>query len=381
MKLFLIFHGRFPSDKAASLFAAKSAEAFAGSGLDVTLIVPKRSGIVDEDPYVYYSIERNFKIEYIKTFDFYKNSILKPLAFWLSYISFSLFTRIYLKRNSRREDIIYSNEILPLALASKIRKNCFYEMHDFPESKIWLFGKYLTKMKWILIHNRWKMEEAKRLFPTLDQKRLIYEPNAVDLKDFDIEVSKLEARKQLGLSENKKIIIYTGHLYGWKGVYTLAESAKLLSSDYEVIFVGGTDKDVSTFRQKYGSFETIKIVGHVKHSLIPVWQKAGDILILPNTAKERISAFYTSPMKLFEYMASRRPIIATDIPSIREILNNKNAIIVEADNPEKMKQTIVEAFEQEHQSQTLAERAFEDVANHTWHKRADRVINFIKLNA
>lgn len=381
MKLFLIFHGRFPSDKAASLFAAKSAEAFAESGLDVTLVVPKRLGIVDEDPYVYYSIERNFKIEYIKTIDLYNNPILKPLAFWLSYISFSFFTRIYLRQRSKKEDIIYSNEILPLVLNSKIRKNCFYEMHDFPESKIWLFGKYLAKMKWILIHNRWKLEEAQKLFPVIDRNRFLYEPNAVDLKDFDIEISKVEARKQLGLSENKKIIIYTGHLYEWKGVYTLAESAKLLPSDCVVIFVGGTDKDVKKFRQIYESVETIKIVGHVKHSLVPVWQKAGDVLILPNTAKEKISAFYTSPMKLFEYMASRRPIIATDIPSIREILNNKNALIVEADNPEKMKQVIVESFRSTSVGYELAEKAFADVSNHTWHKRANRIINFIKLNA
>lgn len=381
MKLFLIFHGRFPSDKAASLFAAKSAEAFAESGLDVTLVVPKRLGIVDEDPYIYYSIERNFKIEYIRTIDLYNNPILKPLAFWLSYISFSFFTRIYLRQRSKKEDIIYSNEILPLVLNSKIRKNCFYEMHDFPESKIWLFGKYLAKMKWILIHNRWKLEEAQKLFPVIDRNKFLYEPNAVDLKDFDIEISKVEARKQLGLLENKKIIIYTGHLYGWKGVYTLAESAKLLPSDYVVIFVGGTDKDVKKFRQIYGSVETIKIVGHVKHSLVPVWQKAGDVLILPNTAKEKISAFYTSPMKLFEYMASRRPIIATDIPSIREILNNKNALLVEADNPEKMKQVIVEFFRLTSVGYELAEKAFVDVSNHTWYKRANRIINFIKLNA
>lgn len=381
MKLFLIFHGRFPSDKAASLFAAKSAEAFAESGLDVTLVVPKRLGIVDEDPYVYYSIERNFKIEYIRTIDLYNNPILKPLAFWLSYISFSFFTRIYLRQRSKKEDIIYSNEILPLVLSSKIRNNCFYEMHDFPESKIWLFGKYLAKMKWILIHNRWKLEEAQKLFPVIDRNRFLYEPNAVDLNDFDIGISKLEARKQLGLSENKKIIIYTGHLYGWKGVYTLAESAKLLPSDCVVIFVGGTDKDVKKFRQIYESVETIKIVGHVKHSLVPIWQKAGDVLILPNTAKEKISAFYTSPMKLFEYMASRRPIIATDIPSIREILNNKNALIVEADNPEKMKQVIVESFRSTSIGYELAEKAFANVSNHTWYKRANRIINFIKLNA
>jgi glycosyltransferase involved in cell wall biosynthesis len=55
-----------------------------------------------------------------------------------------------------------------------------------------------------------------------------------------------------------------------------------------------------------------------------MWQKAADALVLPNTAKEDISKYYTSPMKLFEYMASRRPIVATNIPSITEIINEEN---------------------------------------------------------
>ncbi len=381
MKLFLIFHGRFPSDKAASLFAAKSAEAFADQGLEVNLLVPKRFGIINEEPYTYYSVKPNFSIYYIRTVDVYRNPVLKYFAFWLSYISFSIFTKIYLNQNSMKEDVIYSNEILPLVFVSNVREKCFYEMHDFPESKIGLFGKYLSKMKWVLIHNRWKLGETIKVFPTLDQKRLLYEPNAVDLKDFDINISKEEARMKLKLPDNKKIIVYTGHLYGWKGIFTLAEAAKLLTNDFLVVFVGGTDKDVLDFKSKFGNLSTILIVGHVKHSLIPIWQKAGDILILPNTAKEKISAFYTSPMKLFEYMASRRPIIATDIPSIREILNDTNAIFVEADQPEKMKEAIVSVFRLSDQGESLANKAFEDVCEHTWQKRASRILKFISSNA
>ena len=60
-KLFLIFHGRFPSNKAASLFAAKSAEAFAGEGLTVEMIVSRRLGREKGDPYDYYNVKKNFK--------------------------------------------------------------------------------------------------------------------------------------------------------------------------------------------------------------------------------------------------------------------------------------------------------------------------------
>jgi hypothetical protein len=142
MKLFLIFHGRYPSEKAASLFAAKSAEAFAKKGLEVTLIIPERNGQIKQDSFDYYSVERIFKVHYLPVVDFYSFLKGSKVAFWLSYLSFSFACKKYISKNSSPIDIVYSNEITPLALCSKIRKNCFYEMHDFPESKTALFGKW-----------------------------------------------------------------------------------------------------------------------------------------------------------------------------------------------------------------------------------------------
>lgn len=375
-KLFLIFHGRFPSEKAASLFAAESVEAFAKEGLEVTLIVPRRRGTTSDDAFKYYSIENVFKIVYLPVLDFFGFINSGIVAFWASYISFSFACRKYLKNNSNKEDIVYSNEIFPLVVICKFRKNCFYEMHDFPESKIGIFAKYLEKMRWILIHNRWKLEEAKKLFSKVDKAKYIYEPNAVDLKDFDINIDKESARRQLNLPIDKKIVVYTGHLYGWKGVHTLALSAKLLSDEYLVVFVGGTQSDVSKFRALYGNIKTIKIVGHINHNMIPIWQKAADILVLPNTAKEKISAYYTSPMKLFEYMASGRIIVATRIPSILEILNDGNSVIVEPDDPQKMAEGIMRA-ESADLAENLSNKALEDVRNHTWQKRANRIVKFM----
>ncbi|HEY4503493.1 MAG TPA: glycosyltransferase [Candidatus Paceibacterota bacterium] len=379
--IFLIFHGRFPSDKAASLFTAKNAEAFTAQGIKVTLIVPKRKGLIQSDYKAYYDIKQPFSVVYIPIIDLFGIKGLEPIAFWLSYISFSIKLRRYLKRTSMYGDIIYSNEILPLFLVSSVRPNCFYEMHDFPESKIYLFGYFLKKIKWVLVHNKWKLKELKKLFSNISTDKFFYEPNAVDLKDFDISFSKEEAKSKLGLPLLKKVAIYTGHLYKWKGVYTLAESAKSLPNDFMLVFIGGTKEDVEIFRNKYadknGNTTIVSVIGHVEHSQIPLWQKAADVLILPNTAKEKISAFYTSPMKLFEYMASKRPIVATDIPSIREILDETNAIIVKPDNSQALAEGIKFAVSGNERVKMMTEEAWKDVLNHTWDKRAERIIDFI----
>ncbi len=377
-KLFLIFHGRFPSEKAAALFAAKSAAAFVRQGFDVTLVVPARKGIIKDDPYTFYSVEKNFTIEYVKTIDIYNVPILRRFAFWTSFLAFSTSVYFFMMKHAGKQDVMYSNESLPLFLLSWDFKNCFYEMHDFPESKITFFGKFLSRMKWILIHNRWKLEEAKKLFPKVPQTKFLYEPNAVDIKAFDIPISKEDARKKLSLPPSKKIAVYTGHLYGWKGVDTLAQAAKLLQNDYQVIFVGGTPIDVEAFKQKYQE-STISIVGFKPHDEMPLWQKAADVLVLPNTAKEKISAYYTSPMKLYEYMASGRPIVASSIPSIREIVDEHSAYLVIPDDPQALAQAIQEVVSNSSKYEALAQKAYSKVLDHTWDKRAARIVSYMHI--
>ena len=377
-QLYLIFHGRFPSEKAASLFTAKNAEAFARRGLAVTVLVPKRKGVTGETPAAYYGVAGNFQTKYLPTLDLFQSKLFTGRAFWLSTLTFSWSVFNFLRKNSQPEDIIYSNEIQPLFFASLIRGNCFYEMHDFPESKFELFSHALQRMQWVLIHNQWKLAEAKRRFPRVDSQKFLCEPNAVDIQVFDLKISKEEARKKLNLPLQKKIAIYTGHLYGWKGVDTLAQAAAKLDENFLVVFVGGTEKDVSDFKNKYGASPQILIVGHKPHTEMPIWQKAADVLVLPNTAKEAISTHYTSPMKLYEYMASKRPIIASDIPSIREIVDEKSTIFVRPDDAEILAQAIKDTISLPASSvEAFSAEAFSRVALHTWDKRAERIAAFM----
>lgn len=376
-KMFLIFHGRFPSNKAASLFVAKNAEAFAEKGIEVKLIIPRRFGREDNNPYEYYKVKNNFKIVYLPIIDIPTGSFLTSLRFTLSTLSFSLFCYVYLLRHAKKEDVVYSNDFLPLFVASSLFPRTFYEMHDFPERGLSIFGVFIRRMKWLLIHNNWKAESAEKLFK-IERDKVIVEPNAVQIEKFDIPITKEEARKKLSLPLDKKIVIYTGHLYTWKGVDTLALSAHKLPSDYLVVFVGGTPEDVKKLSEKNVGVGTILITGWKPHSEIPLWQKAGDVLVLPNTAKETISTYYTSPMKLFEYMASNRPIIASDIPSIREIVDEKSAIMVNPDDANALARAIVNTVSLK--SESVSAQAYEDVKTHTWDKRAERVISFINSN-
>jgi len=375
-KIFSIFHGRFPSEKAASLFAAKGSEAFAKIGTEVTLIVPRRIWREKINSYKYYNLEKNFKIIYLPTLDFFAAPLIRKIAFPTSFLIFSFFSFIYLLFKAGRQDIIYSNESLPILFASFYFSNTSYELHDFPEGNKFFYKLLFRRIRHLLITNKWKAEKVVREFNVLE-KKIILERNAVDIKEFDIPIGKIEARKKLGLPIEKQIAVYTGHLYSWKGTDTLAEAVRALPSML-MIFVGGTDPDIERFKTLFGSIENIMLVGHKEHAEVPYWQSVADVLILPNTAKEDISKFYTSPMKMFEYMASRRPIVATDIPSIREVLNDNNAIIVVPDNAESLAEGITKAFSDSKLRETITARAYADVESHTWEKRAKRIFDFIK---
>lgn len=374
-KIFYIFHGRFPSEKAASLFAAKSCEALAGQRVELTLLVPRRTGRDGENPFTFYRIKNNFRVVFLPTIDLFPLHIFNRVAFFVSFFTFSIFSFFYLLFNANKKDIIYSNESLPLFLASFVFLNNLYEVHDFPENKNFFYKLLFKKLKWVLATNKWKKEKLQEVFG-ISAEKIIYEPNAVEIGDFDIDITKSEARKKLHLPKDTKIAVYTGHLYSWKGVDTLAEAGKKLK-DIFVFFVGGTDEDVEKFKSKYGNVKNIKIVGHRLHDEIPIWQKAADVLVLPNTAKEDISKFYTSPMKLFEYMASGTPIVASNIPSIAEILNERNSVLVEPDNSEKLAEKISWALDGRQGVEVLSGQALVDVKKYSWVRRAQRISKII----
>lgn len=364
-----IFHGRMPSEKADSLFAISDAKSFHDLGINLTMLVPRRAGL-NAEVGKFYGLDINFPIKYLPTIDGFAIGLPRSLAYFVTIISFSISCFIYSLFDGK--SVYYSNEILPIFAISYFRKT-FYEMHDYPESKKGIFGVMIRRISKILIHNRWKMDKAIKEF-ILDKKKVISIPNAVDLKQFDIRIARNEARQKLGLDQNAKIVIYTGHFYSWKGADLLAAIAENLSN-IQFYFVGGSKEDVEDFKKRFTT-NNLHFVGFRPHSDIPLWQKSADCLVLPNTAKEDISKYYTSPMKLFEYMASGVPIVASKIPSIEEIVGSDEVVFFEPDNKESLIDKINQVFQNPDGMNKLTINARNKVEEYTWEKRAKKIINF-----
>jgi glycosyltransferase involved in cell wall biosynthesis len=108
------------------------------------------------------------------------------------------------------------------------------------------------------------------------------------------------------------------------------------------------------------------------------WHHAADILVIPTSAKEKIGAEYTSPMKLFEYMAAERPIVASDISSMREVLDETTAFFFKPNNPFLLAETLEKVIANYGESERMAERAKKiAIEKYSWKKRVKDIVAFV----
>jgi glycosyltransferase involved in cell wall biosynthesis len=383
MKILYIANIRIPTEMAHGLQIMKMCEAFVKQGAELELIVPMRFGISEiakKDPFEYYKVDRIFKIKKIFCFDLTPlNKYLGPISFLIQALSFAFFASIYVlfqftRRRGGQADVIYSRDrfsLMPLVL---FRKNIVIEIHQMHRS---LFKFILHKVKKIIvITNSLKSALIKK---GINENKIIVASDGIDLKDFDISETKEECRKKLGLPQNKKLILYAGHLYKWKGVETLALASKFLNEDILIVIVGGIKWYLSDFKKfiKKNNLKNVLVLGHKDYSQIPFYLKSADCVVLTGTNNSETSKQYTSPMKMFEYIASKNPIVASDLPSFKEVLNDENSILVGSDNPEAMAIGINKAINDLALSKQISEQAYKDVQQYTWDNRAKKILEFI----
>ncbi|MBI2482128.1 MAG: glycosyltransferase [Candidatus Vogelbacteria bacterium] len=369
MNLVFVANNRLPTEKAHGWQIAKTCEALAVNGVKVTLITPKVKRYEEVDLHQYYRLESNFN----------NIALSVPYLLNLGIIGFSLRSLWLGVKTSwwireQKIDFIYSRDLLTLMICRLFGYKTVWEAHDVRHRLITYFGLKFTAGL-VVITNGLKQVYNDHFSYF---KKILVAADGVEVSDFDLKLTKSEARAKLGLPLNKQLIVYTGHLYSWKGVDTLAEATKQLTDNQLVVLVGGTEVDLKRFKSAQTNNDRILICGHQPHHLIPFYLQAADVLVLPNSGREAISKYYTSPLKLFEYMASNRPIIASDLPSIREILDNDNAFLVPADEVTILANAIKQTLENEDLARAKASKAKLDVTNYTWDKRAERIKRYLQ---
>lgn len=411
MRIYYIANSRIPTEKAHGIQIMKMCEAFASSylpplergGVDLELIIPRRRNKIKDDAFEYYKVEKNFKITKLPTLDLV--DIIPRLGFWIQSFSFAKFVVLYflfrqkghLRQSASPDsrsgdnqrvsanDFIYSRDEISLWFLSFFKKNLYWESHRGQYS---FFAKRVAKKaKGIIVITQGLKDFY--VAKGVAEDKILVAPDGVDLDQFHIPDTKYEIRQQLNLPQDKFIVAYTGHLYDWKGAHVLLEAAKqfpisLPSGDLpqgdnfqfpiNFVFVGGTDSDIAEFKREASGLSNILILGHKPHNEIPMYLKAADVLVLPTSSKSDIGRIYTSPMKMFEYMAAGRPIVASDLPSIREVLNENNSVLVTSDSSKDLAEGIRQVLKNPEKSAKITEQARKDAGRYTWENRARNIL-------
>ncbi|MBU1176936.1 MAG: glycosyltransferase [Patescibacteria group bacterium] len=367
-KLIYIANARMPTEKAHGIQITKMCEAFAIQGLEVELVLPWKFNKIKKSIFEYYDVKRNFKIKKIFSLDLVPLNIPR-ICFWIQSLTFSISVFFYLL--FKKIDIIYSRDSFTLFLLSFFKKNLICEIHNFPKN-FFLHKRVFKKTKAIIvITNGLKDSLIKKC---IDENKILVAPDGVDLDKFDIDISKEEARKKLNLPLDKKIVMYIGLFDKWKGHNTLLQASKLFNEETILVMIGGTEEQVKKLKKEYPN---VFFLGYLPYIDLPINQKAADVLVIPNSGKTAISKYYTSPLKLFSHMVSQRPIVASNLPSLREILNENNAILVEPDNPQTLVDGIELALKETNFADKILIQAYKDAQSYSWERRVKNILKFI----
>jgi glycosyltransferase involved in cell wall biosynthesis len=215
-----------------------------------------------------------------------------------------------------------------------------------------------------------------------ENESLLVAPNGVELEKYSALPAPARARKQLNLNEGLTVG-FTGHIYPGRGADLLFELAKQMPM-VNFLWVGGTPDLVDFWRVRLieANMTNVNMTGFVKHEVIALYQAASDVLLMPYSRSISASsgqdiAEVINPMKMFEYMAAGRAIVSADLPSIREVLNEGNAVFCEPADLSSWRSTIESLLADEPRRLALGTQARKDVEQLTWVKREERVMEKI----
>jgi len=380
-KVVYIRTGWLPTYQANGIQTVKMCEAFSKLGWKVSLYyIP--SPTIREDIFEYYGLTQRFFLRPLpravlplrKSFTWDAGGSLKVFQYFHAFL-WAAVVAIVVRRE--RAHFYFTREPMVAWWLGCSDAPVVLEVHDLPRTyldRILLVRTSYLRSVRIVIAVTEHLRHDLIAIGVPDRKTIVLH-DGVDT-DWKEIVSKEVARQQLGVPLDRQIVVYTGQLSPEKGVDTLVRAASLVP---EVLFliVGGQERDIRWLQglATNSGARNIFFVGHVAPKVSRLYQVAGDLLVVPQSGKSLWSSRYTSPLKLFEYMASGRPIVATAVPCLMEVVEHgRTAWLVRPDDPHALAQGIKHVLENKELSEHLAKHALAFVKKFSWVCRAESIL-------
>ena len=211
---------------------------------------------------------------------------------------------------------------------------------------------------------------TKEIIPKPLQKKVVLTNAGVDTGLF-IDTGGREIRNKYRL--DKKVVVYVGELSEWHGVEILIDLAGKLS-DVKFLMVGKNLEALREEAEKRGVLENFAFTGFVRYEEVPKYISAADVAIAPYKRTNRMKTFYFSPIKIFEYMACGKAIVASDLEIIRDtIRDTKCGLLVKAGDIEDFAEKIKLLLEDDVLRKKLGDNGRKAVGRYSWDNVAEKI--------
>jgi glycosyltransferase involved in cell wall biosynthesis len=213
----------------------------------------------------------------------------------------------------------------------------------------------------------------------IPQDRIKVLPNGVHVDRFNVAPSQKSMKAKLHIPSDSPLIVFSGSLQSGRGGDEMISCAEMLP-EVQFVIIGGTPDQVTHYQKIADSrgVKNMNFIGHITQRELPNYLLAADILLMPYTTRFSEHSFeYTSPMKMFEYLATGRPIVATDFPILHEVLEHgRNAIFVAPDSGAELARGVRYLLDNPEIAQRIGQTAKTEAQNYSWQARAAAVIEW-----
>ena len=394
-ELALVASARVPSERAHVLQIMQMASAFSAIFERVRLVYPVRANTEPmkrvTNVFDYYGVKDSFGMVGLPGIDPVKRvtldwpwlgvAPLPRIAHLVQTLTFAFAAFMFVAKMP--PCVVYSRDLLVLTflnLLSTGKGRLFvFEVHTLPrpglarQIHLWS-ARRADAVVTISDHIRdWYLDMG------LDPKNVVTARDGVDLEAYSTLPDKTVARDRLGIDSEAMVAVYTGHFYPWKGVDTLVEAARRLPEKWRIFVVGGIEPDLTRVRDLTRADERTKVVGHLPARDAAVYLAAADFAVLPNSGMAEISAKYTSPLKLFEYLASGTPVVASDVPAVREIVESgQSALLIEPDDAGALATGLERVAADAELREKIRQGGLEIAHQYSWNSRAALIKGFLR---
>ena len=366
MRIHYIADSVVPSRAANSVHVMKMCAALARLGHEVTLVVGRRPELElpEPDPYGFYGVPRSFHLEKLAPSPGYSTkATFAAQATWRS--------------RRERPDLVYTRSLSAGFFSLTAGLDVVYESHTpeagFLPRRIYPFVARHARLRTHVVIT----EALKRYYVEtvgIRPDRLRVAPDGAD-------VIRITEELTLGSGERCQVG-YLGHLYPGRGIGLVVELAiRVPEADFHLI--GGTEEDIEHWKTKVTGLGNVTFHGFHPPAQLDNYRNALDVLLAPYERKVSISgggkhdtSRWMSPLKLFEYMAAGKAILASRLPALEEVVRDGETAVLcapeDVDAWERSLRALLADPERRRRLGREAKRVFE--ATYTWDRRAEAIL-------